>query len=594
MASEIKANDYDGGGSRQTLVLAITIGTLGILLWFRNLLSAGIATHLWADDFDSNFLRWTAEWGFYALGQKHSWDLFWNAPIFFPHPNTLAYSDSLLTFQLIYTPLRWVGLPVLAALYVGLGIFAVSCFSLTVLLLRQLKLFSPLESCIIAYAGHFSLMMANFLPHYQLFGFHTAPPFIISLYLFLSCRKLRWLLLSQALYVMGSCFAAYLAPSLVVIGLGLVIIMAPSVIKESSWKEWRRLVVPSALTSLLFGFILYQIQMKFYIQMLGSTETQSLEEIAIYAANPGSLFSGRSVNSYWWKPFGGGYSRNGQWESAYFPGFLLLLGLVAGAFRLIGAPQKAIDLPLRRLAVGMLCLAALALIVSWGPYVENQKAPFFFMIKVAPFLKNTRAIGRYGMFAALPLGVMLVVCLRCITGKAMGTCRGTALAVVTLIALAIESLPTGKAFAYKEPIGDRHTQFATIIKPGQPVAELPCHAAGHLETIRRIMEQMNGGLYHHGHLVLGYSGRSSPETALLIHLDQRLAAGALTFGEMLRHLKELGVQAILINEDRYSPSVVAQIEEQTIMRAGYHEVPRSGEGFRLLKRGPVIDTHEFG
>lgn len=567
-----------------SIIGALIFGSACAALWFRNLLTVSPNDYLWADSFDPNFLRWTAEWGYYALGQRHSWTLFWNAQIFYPHPNTLAYSDSLLTLQLFYTPLRWFGVPPLTALYLSLGSFAVGCFTLSIGLLRRLGLFTFVECLIIAFAAHFSLMMANFLSHYQLFGFHVAPPFFLALYLFLSRQQVRWLFLAEALYLMGTCFAAYLAPSLPVMSVGLLLAMTPSLVKEFEWVKWRRMIVPATLASVLCVVVLYLVQMKYYVQMLGETEPQSLLEIAVYAANPGTLFSGRSVNSYWWKPHGGAYSRHGQWESAYFPGFILLAGLIIGVIQLISSNREFLSAPMRRFCLAMLGVAAVAIVVSWGPFVDGQKAPFFVLAKIFPFLKNTRAIGRYGMFAALPLGVLTVVALRGILHGSRLANKASLASVMLLGALVVESLPTGSVFPYEEPLRSRYEKVATLIKPGDPFVELPCHDSGHLETIKRLMEQMNGALYHHGNLIVGYSGRSSPENATLIHLDQRLAAGTLTFGEMLRHLRQLNVKSVLINTDRYNANVTEQIVEATIRESGYKEAPLGISGARVLRR----------
>ena len=57
---------------------------------------------LWATDFDSILLSWIAEWGYQSLFLHFSLERFWNSSIFFPHQNTLAYSDCLLGFQPFY------------------------------------------------------------------------------------------------------------------------------------------------------------------------------------------------------------------------------------------------------------------------------------------------------------------------------------------------------------------------------------------------------------------------------------------------------------------------------------------------------------
>jgi len=564
-------------------IASLVVASSAMLVWFRNVLGGSPESSLWADGFDARFLRWTAEWGYHALGQRLSWSLFWNAPIFYPHQNTLAYSDSLLTFQLIYTPLRWVGFPPMTALYLGLAMFAVGCFSLTVLLLRKLKTFSLVECLIIAYAAHFSLMMANFLPHYQLFGFHFAPPFFIALYLFVTRKELTWLAVAEVLYVLGSCFSVYLSLSLLILGAALVLLSLPDLLRDGGIKKIFRLSVPATLISIALAAALFVGHMRYYTKMVGATSEQSLDEIVSYSAVPSSLVFGRSIQSYWWKPHGGGYSQSGDHERAYFPGFLILVGATLAVVFLVRG-GGGLDPGARRLAFLALCMAMVAIVLSWGPLVQGHRTPFYFLIDYIPVLRNTRAMGRYGIFAGLWLGILLVFGMRLCFAAKLSASRYNAIAVMILVAYAVESIPTGQVFSFEEPLRDRYSALKDQIKPGDPVVELPCQNGGHLETILRVLEQMSGGLVHHGHHVAGYSGRMSPEAGHLIHLDQQLVAGRISFETIGMDLRERGIQSILINLDRYSPEVVSQVTTATLQRIGFQEVLRRGDSYVILRR----------
>lgn len=564
-------------------ITSLLVATCAMLLWFRNLLSVSPESYLWADNFDSHFLRWTAEWGYYALGERYSWSLFWNAPIFYPHQNTLAYSDSLITFQLIYTPLRWLGVPTLTALYVGLATFAVGCFTMTVFLLRKLKFFSLVECLIIAYAAHFSLMMANFLPHYQLFGFHFAPPFFIALYLFFVKKELKWLAAAELLYLLGSCFSVYLSLSLVVMGAVLALFCLPELFRNGGCSRMIRLSVPAALLSSVVAVVLYVGHMRHYSKMVGVTSEQSLEEIVAYSAVPSSILFGRSIQSYWWKPHGGGYSQSGDHERAYFPGFLILLGATIAVGLLVRRGEE-VDANIRRLAFVSVGMTLWAIILSWGPLVQGHRTPFYFLIEYVPVFKNTRAMGRYGMFAGVWLGVLLVLGVRlCLAGR-LNRLWYNAAAAVVLVCYAVESLPAGQIFRFEEPLKDRYTALSGLIEAGSPVVELPCQNGGHLETILRVLEQMNGGLHHHGHLVVGYSGRTSPEAGHLIHLDQQVVSGEISFENLGRNLREQGVETMLINLDRYPPGVVNQLTASALQRMGFEEILRSKNEYLILRR----------
>ena len=68
------------------------------------------------DNFDTNLIVWIFERNYIAL---KSFDLmnFWNASSFYPYSNTLAYSDSMISGQLFYFPLRLIGLEPLTCIY---------------------------------------------------------------------------------------------------------------------------------------------------------------------------------------------------------------------------------------------------------------------------------------------------------------------------------------------------------------------------------------------------------------------------------------------------------------------------------------------
>jgi hypothetical protein len=560
---------------KREILLASFIALIATLLAFRSLLTVDPENYLWADDFDPKFLRWTAEWGYYALAQKHSLTLFWNAPIFFPHQNTLAYSDSLLTLQAIYSPLRLLGIQPHTALFLSLALFSIAGYCLTFHLLRKLKIYSKIECFIISYAAHFSLVIWCFLPHYQLFGFHLAPPFLLSLYLFLSRLELKWLVLAELLFVLGSCFSVYLGPSLLVLSVVVALCALPRFSGDLPIRRVLKLAIPALIISFILGAALYLAHHQYYAKMVKSTQEQSIEEIITYSANPSSIVSGRSIHSFWWKPYGGGYSKAGDWERAYFPGFLLLIGAALGLWSLMLPIKKSTESELRYLYFFAFGVGASALVLSWGPTVDGHKAPFYLLAKLIPILKNTRAMGRFGIFLGLPLGIFLVAALRGATGifgdkRRLMACR--VLGAITLILLAIESLPTGRVLPYSEPFKERHKFLATLIKPDTPVVELPCHGDGHFETIKTILGQMNGALHHHGRLVVGYSGRSSDETSQLIHLDQQLAAGKLSWSEILAKIKALGVSAVLIHTEKYSAEVAGGLNDEVAKEAGFRLV----------------------
>ena len=83
--------------------------------------------HMVHDPFDPVFQAWTIDWVQHALGSPGS---LFDANIFAPEPNTLAYSDSLLGIAIPLQPLHWLGVAPIGQLNVALLLgFATSAAS---------------------------------------------------------------------------------------------------------------------------------------------------------------------------------------------------------------------------------------------------------------------------------------------------------------------------------------------------------------------------------------------------------------------------------------------------------------------------------
>ena len=550
--------------------LAAALGVLAVALLFRPLLSVNPEQFLWADDFDSRLLRWTAEWGYFALGRKFSWSLFWNAQSFYPHANTLAYSDCLLTLQLFYSPLRWLGIQPLSALYLSLASVSVGCFLLTVRFLGTLGVFGFAECLLIALAAHFGLSLTGFLSHYQLFGFQFAPPFLIALYLFTLRFEYRWFFVSTALFILGVSFAIYLAPILFALSLMILVCTLPQIcLRQRLGWIFRRTCCLAGLGAVIAA-VFYFAVISHYVEMVRSTPPQTFEESAIYSASPSSLLAGRNMNSLWYAPAGGNYAQYGDWERAYFPGWLLLFGGAAGAATLLQRSAGESDRKRKQLCLVFGVLASAALVLSWGPFVEGVKAPFYYLSYILPGLRSVRAPGRFGFILGLPLGILMAAALRRIIARRPQLV--TAAALILGAGMLAESLTNFRLYPYHEEFVDRAAAMRRYAGPRKAVAELPAHGTDHFETIRITLAQLNRALYHRGRLLLGYGGRSTAECQTLIALSQRLSAGAPgAFADVLQYLAKLDVSALLVHLDLYSPAVRRSMTADVISAAGFRQ-----------------------
>jgi hypothetical protein len=98
----------------ETGIVALLALIVAVVTTWPLLRDAGHVAH---DPFDPAFQAWTIDWVQHAL--HHPLHLF-DANIFAPESNTLAYSDSLIGIAVPLLPLRWIGLSPIAQVNVAL------------------------------------------------------------------------------------------------------------------------------------------------------------------------------------------------------------------------------------------------------------------------------------------------------------------------------------------------------------------------------------------------------------------------------------------------------------------------------------------
>lgn len=565
-----------GNTKQSAFFIALLVWSLGMLLLFWPLLTSPYSQTLWADDFDSNLLKWIAEWGYYSLGQKHSLSLFWNAYSFYPEKLTLAYSDSLLSLQLFYTPFRMLGIGQLSSLYLSLAAFTFLGVFFTVRALCRFHSLTKPEILLIAFLSHFCLCMTNFLGHYQLFGFQVAPAFFLYLFWYLTDFRAKDLLIVCFLFSFGAGLSIYLAPMLalssIFFSLPLLLFQLRAagmltLIRKIGW------ISPLiAITSCLF---LYALQLWPYFHLSAIFPLQSYEETKTYSAKLLSLIHLPSIHSYWHRPSAGNYSEYGDWERAYFPGFtaLALLALLCCRICWKGFSNLKIETRFFQFTAAVFALFLAAYLFSLGPFVSegNHRFPFWYASEISSAFRSIRAPGRFGMLLGLPLGWIAVVFLRDFFQNARLRQKIT---LILFCLILCESITLYRVFPYSEEKKNVYERLALEITPGSPLLELPVSRNDHILNIRTIMEQLNGGSYHHAPLVVGYGGKTTNTYQEALHIDQQVQARnsepeALTeFGE------KLGIRNFVIHLDRY-PQEMRDDWESALSELG--KIERVGE-----------------
>ena len=560
----------------------LLIGIIGSIILFNNLLRYGSMNVLWIDKFDSKLLYWIINWGYHVLFESLSPFGFWNANSFYPNLGTLAYSDSLLSAQIVFAPLRLIGIPPLTSMYFTFAIICILGCVLTSYVLDRIGYFSPWENAFIVLCTHFSLSMITFFGHYQLIGFQLAPPFFLFVYLYLRDFQTKDLLFASFILIVGVCFAMYLAPIYFTIIFFLVALIVLRWKFSSQLKvNFKKIGLTGILIVAGFSILLYFIQIREYIKVSQQFPDQPLLDTATYSANIHSIIDGFSVNSYWYDPRGYIY---GGWEYSYFPGYILLISgfssvllLIFISLKLYSHAKKSTRLNInlksratftsitrmlnRKIGIDPFFLLyivlffVLCIVLSWGPYFkwsneihQEIKLPFYYLDQVFPGISSIRAPGRFGMFIGLPLAIFVVVLVRLLISSNRGR---NVLVVILLAGVMIESIPSFDVYDFSADPEGIYQRIDEIDLSESPLIELPVMSETHFDTINNVLDQLVGSTYHWSRLFVGYGAKFTYEYEKLLTIDQQIQNYEASPRRAVDFGTRYGVSYYLIHLDEY-------------------------------------------
>ena len=543
------------------------VGIFGTIFLFRKLFFLPSGKYLWADNFDAKLVYWMVNWGHHILFEAKDPLNFWNSNNFFPETNTLAYSESILGIQIFFSPLRFMGISPLKALYLSFAGFLILGCVLTAYALRRLNFFSTAEIIIITFVAHFGLSFTNILSHYQFFGFSVGPAFFLYLYLYLQDFKKSDMAMACALFFLGTTFSTYFAPMSVVVAVFIVI---PSfiqrlrdfgvvgLIKKIGWG--------SLAIAFAFAIPLYLIQLRPYLSQFKLSASQPITDYIQFSAAPISIFVEHSINSFWYAP--AGYSTFGEWEYAYFPGYLLLLGgfiylAVVGAQAIKHLLLKILtkDLSLSQdfwqkhsFSIYWIIFFFMTWFLSFGPYITSEAFPSYpykALLGIIPGLVNVRAPGRFGMWLGIPLAIFTVLLLRKIK---VSKYYHNLMVILFMAVVIVESTPNHPIFQTSMDPNGIYTKLSQYISPGTPLIELPIFGKDNLDTLNNVMQQLIGSTFHWADMVVGYGAKASPTYEELLYLDSILQKGS-DISWMLNFSSKMHISHYLVKLTAYPEEI---------------------------------------
>jgi hypothetical protein len=386
--------------ARSELALAILAGVaLAVLTTWPLVLHLG--SRISPDLGDPIRTAWEIAWVGHALLHQplHLFD----ANAFYPHPLSLAFSDSLLG----YGPAGWLGSGTVAALvrYNLLFLLAWSlCFVGAYLLARELgagRVGGAVAGAAFAYAPY-KITEAGHL--------HVISGGGIALALFLLLRGYRHR--SRVLVIAGWLVAAWQISLGFTLGLQLAYLMAVLALIAFYWgwrawgrALWRSLSSQRGLAIITcFGIVLcglvtvYEARPYLRVASEYPTAKRTLREVENYSSGPWALLSASSENRVWGGVTAGARSHvHSKNEDVFFPGAVIfalaLVGLTASVYT-------------RRLRIGLACGVVVCSVLAMGMGLTGAGYPYRLLYDYAPGWEGVRVPGRVFIMATLFMALL--------------------------------------------------------------------------------------------------------------------------------------------------------------------------------------------
>jgi hypothetical protein len=496
---------------------------------------------------DSLFSMWRLSWIAEALATQPS--RLFDAPIFHPATRTLAFSDAVFLQGLVATPLLAAGAPVLPV-YNVLLLLGPWCSALgTYLLVRDLlarsgKGTAAFWPAVVA-GAIFGLLpyRVDHLMHLELQWSQWMPLACWALHRTIWHGRLRDGVLTTV-FVLAQFLSCIYYGVFLVLALGIA---TPLLLIVRDRAPLGRIARAFALGAVVCAapLVAYSAPYRENQARLGG---RAAWEIDTWSATGGSFVSAPVEN----RLYGAALHRNSIPEGRLWPGVTAIALGLAGVWAWRRAREAQFYL--------------LVLVVSAVLAMGTHTPVYRLALAVAPPLRGLRAPARFGMIAALALGVLASLgaawLLTRIERGARRHAVGAALVALLMIEYASNITPL-HPWTQRAPV---YAQWLRAQPPGV-VVDLPLPRADQLPGHEA--EWSFYARFHGQPIVNGYSGYFPARFIDMLPAMQRFPDAA-----SLRVLRGLDVRYIVVHEDRYDAGDVLEIDTRLRGLRGVHPVGR--------------------
>jgi len=429
------------------------------------------------DSGDGRHGVWNVAWVAHALTTNPR--VLFDANIFFPHHNTLAYSEANLVAGLVGAPV-WLATHNPYATYNTVVLLAFAASALSAFLLVRVVGGSRLGATFAALTYGFSPYMFAHVPHIQLLMTFGPALSLAAMHHFTKAPSLkRGALLGLALAVTGLSCAYYGIFAGLTTGVGLLWHL---VVRRRVWDAqfWLGSLTAAVMVVALVGPFFLP-----YLDVQDAGFQRSLNDARLNSTSGRAYLASAVLVHRWMLPL------LGDWRDVLFPGFMVIaLAILA---MVVAARSKETEV--RRLTALYLVIGILAFWASLGP----DAGLYTWLYHAVPTFSFLRAPVRFGVLVILAVSVLSAFGVAWLEQR-----RRVAWPVLAcgLVAVGLlEGYVGPLQLKAAPPLAKAYQRLAVM--PRAPVAEFPFYGAA--SDRHRHTDYMLSSTFHWQPLINGYS-----------------------------------------------------------------------------------------
>lgn len=501
---------------------------------------------------------------------------FFDTRMFYPHTQTLAYGNSLLTQSILGLPVFWLTHDVVLTTNVVILLnFFLSFLAMYVLCLSLTK--NTLAS-----------IVAGLIYTYNPFVMSHVPQTVENLTLqwlplfFLCAERIVHTKTRKPGLILGLLFVVQVASSFYYAYIVVIVLPLYILLRAYSWQQLGSLV-KRALPGLLLGAVLTALYLRPYIHVKNSYGVaRSLNTASLLSArvtdflfvNPQNVVYGGLVNNAFFRSLRDPFALVHYTERSFFPGIAGVVLIVAGV-----VIYGRLDREKKKLARAYWGILGVTVLLSFGPYlrIAGAKIPGLFLLlyHAVPLTDQMRNPSRFMAMAFLALAVLSGITVSFIRRRLGKAARPVGILLIVILCVEFFNIAPSP-YVIPADIRDAY-RWLTRQKDIEVIAELPTANGligyGNLERIpMEDTQYLLYALYHDKKIVNGYAAFVPPDTLLL---GASLSVNFPTQTK-LEQLRQMGVDAVVVHRDEFVTEREADVLVDGLGRLGLKELFHSG------------------